>query len=85
MTEQEIKIADLQRLCQRAHHILSENWDNYTDSDGYGPLNLLHDLEKVINGKECKDLQIINSELRRICKEQAGTIKELELRLDNKI
>ena len=36
MIEQEKKIADMQRLCERAHYILSENWNDYTDKDGYG-------------------------------------------------
>lgn len=77
MTEQEKKIADMQRLCERAHYILSENWNDYTDKEGYGPSSLLKDLEKVMNGKECRDLRIMNDKLVKICNEQADKIKEL--------
>jgi hypothetical protein len=78
MTEQEKKIADMQRLCERAHYILSENWNDYTDKDGYGPSSLLRDLEEVMNGKERRDLRLMNDQLVKICNEQADRIRELE-------
>lgn len=78
MTEAEKQIADLQRLCERARLILGENWDNYTDKEGYGPSSLLHDLEKASKGKEVKDLRLMNDELVRICNQQADKIKKLE-------
>ena len=78
MTELEKKVADMQRLCERAHYILSENWNDYTDKEGYGPSSLLRDLEKVMNGKECRDLRSMNDQLIKICNEQADRINELE-------
>lgn len=78
MNEQEKKIADLQRLCERAHNVISENWDNIIDIDGYGPYSLLTDLEKAMKGKEYKDLRSMNDELVRICNKQADRIAELE-------
>ena len=78
MTEQEMKIADMQCLCERAHYILSENWNDYTDKEGYGPSSLLKDLEKVMNGKEYRDIRSMNDQLVKICNEQADRIKELE-------
>lgn len=82
ITTLEKKIADMQRLCERAHLILSENWDCYTDNKGNGPINLLRDLEKVMNGKEYKDLRVLNDQLVRICNKQADRIRELEQQID---
>lgn len=60
MDEKDKKIADLQRLCERAWIEISENYDKLTESDGldsYGPASLLRDLEQAKNGKEYKDLR----------------------------
>lgn len=69
MTEDQKKIADMQRLCERAYYILSENWDNYTDQDGYGPSSLLTDLKKVMDGKEYRDLRLMNEKLLKMLSE----------------
>lgn len=68
MDEKDKKIADLQRLCERAWMEISENYDKLTVSDGldtYGPASLLRALEKVKDGKEYKDLRKINEILIR--------------------
>lgn len=56
--ESERKIADLDELCQRAYHEIDSNFDKLCDEDGYGPMTLISDLEKVKNGKEYKGLSI---------------------------
>lgn len=72
MTEQERKIADLQRLCERAYYVLSEN--HCTDKDGYGPSSLLRDLKKAMNGQEQRDLRRMNDLLARRIKELENTL-----------
>lgn len=63
------QIADLQRLCGRAHSVLSENFDAYRGKDGYGPSNLESDLKKAADGKEHRELQTLNDELGRVLRD----------------
>jgi len=77
ITELKRRIADMQQLCKRAHMILDERWDNYTE-DGYGPSGLLMYLERAAGGKEIKDITSYNDRLVRLCNKQADRIVELE-------
>ncbi len=73
----ERRLADMQALCRRAHLILSEHWDDYTEG-GYGPSSLLRHLERAADGKEIKDITAFNDRLVRLCNGQADKIAELE-------
>ena len=65
------KIGDMQKLCERAYLEIDHNFEKLCDSDGYGPLSLVTDLEKAKNGKEYKDLS-------RMITMQHTVIKNLE-------
>ena len=52
----ERKISDLEELCQRAHYEIDSNFSKLCDEDGYGPVTLISDLEKVKNGQEYKGM-----------------------------
>jgi len=75
------KIGDLQRLCERAFIILSENWKNYTE-DGYGPSSLLRDLEKAKNGEEYKELRAFSNMVIKRFSENEKYTKNLEQQLE---
>ena len=77
MNNLEKRLADLQELCRRAHVILSENWNDYTE-DGYGPSSLLRHLELAGKGKEVKEITKLNDELIRICNKQADELNKLK-------
>ena len=79
----EKRLADMQDLCRRAHLILSENWDNYTE-DGYGPTSLLRHLELAGKGKELGGVTSMNNELVRICNKQADELSKADLN-DNEV
>lgn len=77
LTTKDRQIADLQRLCGRAHAVLSENFDAYRGKDGYGPSNLEADLKKAAEGREVKDLRSLNDSLVKIANRQSGDIEKL--------
>lgn len=52
----EEKIANLEELCQRAYHEIDSGFQKLCDEDGYGPVALISDLEKVKNGQEYKGM-----------------------------
>ena len=52
------KISDLEELCERAYHTIDESFEKLCDEDGYGPMTLISDLEKVKNGKAYKGITI---------------------------
>lgn len=71
------RLADMQSLCKRAHLILDEHWDDYTE-DGYGPSSLLRHLERAAQGNEIKEITSFNDQLVKICDKQADKIAEME-------
>ena len=52
----ELKISTLEEVCQRAYHEIDSNFSMLCDADGYGPMTLVTDLEKIKNGKEYKGM-----------------------------
>ena len=65
VAESDQRVADLQRLCERAVMELENHWDRLLDDCGYGPVNLLRDLEKAANGAEYRELRVANEFLRK--------------------
>jgi hypothetical protein len=76
------KLGDMQRLAGRAHSILSETWEEHTDKEGYGPVSLLKDLEKVKDGKEYKDLRKFTDSLIKITQKHEHEIAEMRAHVE---
>lgn len=66
ITDLNNKVADLQRLCERALLCLSEHWDDLTDENGYGYSSLESALKKAASGKEYKELRLFTDKLIKI-------------------
>jgi len=75
--ELKARMADIQRLCERAYLTITDNYAEYTDGEGLGPTSLINDLEKVMNGKECRDLRASNSALANALKDRISKVDEL--------
>ena len=65
-----LKIASLEELCGRAYMEIDENFEKLCDDDGYGPMSLISDLEKVKNGKEYKGLTLVVEQLHKALKKK---------------
>lgn len=71
------KIAELQRLCERAYIEIHGKFGNLVDVHGYGPSNLESDLKKAADGKERRELRTLNDELGRALSEAIADREEL--------
>lgn len=71
----ELKIAELQRLCERAWLEIDENYTKLLDPNGYGPQSLVRHLEKAAKGGELKDVSIGLDILSRSNKELTTKLK----------
>ncbi len=69
------KLADLQRLCERALLCLSEHWNDLTDSEGYGYTSLESALKKASAGKEYKDITLLTNKLIKFNQEKEGELE----------
>lgn len=68
--KQKRQIADLQRLCSRAHAEIAENYGTLCDGDGFGPCNLERDLRHAAKGKELRETETLLNEMARVMQEK---------------
>lgn len=77
------RIAELQRLCERAYTFICEEWDKDERSKTeYGPNSLLRHLKKASEGEELRDMRRMADHTIKINQNQATTITDLEGKLE---
>lgn len=87
IAELEKEIGILHTTMFAAAFEIQEHWDAHCDSDGYGPANLMHRLERGIAsqyGYDAKTLQRIKAERDRLHAENEALRAEVERITNNR-
>ena len=60
------RLAELQRLCDRAYQYIAERWDKEADGSEYGPNSLLRYLDQARKGQEYRDITQVSDQFIKI-------------------